>query len=55
MVDPSTGQVGTYAPTVGAAQVSDVTQATTPSYTPTATYGAATTAELATNNKLAAI
>tara|TARA_R100000995_G_scaffold84863_1_gene65324 strand:+ start:4798 stop:8193 length:3396 start_codon:yes stop_codon:yes gene_type:complete len=38
------GQVGTYAPTVDAAQVGRVEQATTPTYTPTATYGAATTA-----------
>jgi len=40
-----TGQVGTYAPTVGAAQVYGVTQASTPTYVPSATYGAATTAE----------
>jgi len=39
------GQVGTYAPTVGAAQVYGVTQASTPTYAPSATYGAATAAE----------
>ena len=43
-ISGTAGQVGTYAPTVGAAQVGRVEQATTPTYTPTATYGAATTA-----------
>ncbi|MDB4302009.1 hypothetical protein N9924_00430 [bacterium] len=40
-----TGQVGTYAPTIDAAQVSGVETATTPTYTPSATYGAATTSK----------
>jgi len=40
-----TGQVGTYAPTVGAAQVSGVETATTPTYVPSATYGATTTSK----------
>ena len=40
-----TGQVGTYAPTVDAAQVSGVETATTPTYAPSATYGAATTSK----------
>ncbi len=39
------GQVGTYAPTVGAAQVGTTSQATTPTYTPSATYGATGTAD----------
>ena len=43
-ISGTAGQVGTYAPTVDAAQVGRVEQATTPTYTPTATYGAATTA-----------
>lgn len=40
-----TGQVGTYAPTIDAAQVSGVETATTPTYAPSATYGAATTSK----------
>lgn len=39
------GQVSTYAPTVDAAQVSTTSQATTPTYTPAATYGATGTAD----------
>ena len=44
-IDPSAGQIGTYAPSVSADQVTSVSQAGTPEYAPASTYGATTGAE----------
>ena len=44
-IDPSAGQIGTYAPSVSADQVASVSQAGTPEYAQASTYGATTGAE----------